>query len=342
MPTQGDMSGTNSAAVMGGGGLRAGTGYALASVLAMGVLDVANRAAVAVFQANPWGLAFFQILFGGVFLLLVAGVGREGLATLRSPLTWVVGFTRVLHLLAYVFALSLLSATEVGFLGKLSGLLALVLAFLVFRRVPGRGEWPGVAVMALAWLLLATQPGIPAAAVLFVAVAALTSAVESVVLELHPELGRALGFRAVCRMTGAVMVATSLTLIAAMAGLRLMEVGEVVSGLPPLDGFFSPRTLACGLVVGALVRTLYMITMFLTIRSARAEVFLLFATLAPFVTLAAEALLARLLPLPLGTLDAFDALCGALLAAGAAWIVLARLRAERPAVPAAVEGAGCA
>lgn len=315
---------------------RAGVAIGFASAGVISIMDIANRIAVTEFGANPWGMTFWQFLVGGAVLLLIGGRGAVPWRTLRRPVTWVLGVVRVAHVVFFVMALTVLSATEVALLCALGPLLATLGAWMLFRRRPRGIEWPGLVLMAGGWGLLAIQPDMTPFALVCILGAAGTSAALVVLTEWHPDLAAALTLRGLIAMTGMVMVATGATFLLAFGGVwALIGMAAVDPGVIRLDGFFAVATLVCGAVIGLVLRSIYTVTMFMAIRSAHAEVFLMIGTVIPFVSAVLEGALDRLGVAPAPTLSLTDLMLGVPICLGALWIVWTRVRPSRTGRPPA-------
>lgn len=313
--------------------MEAGVFFAVISVLFQGVLDVANRFAVTELAMSPWDMVTIQLMFGGITLSIVAGFGQKLVRTLRHPITWAIGLVRVTHLLIFILALTVLTATEVSFLTKINSMMAIVMSMALYGRRLDRREVYGLVVFLGGWIFLACHQSGDTLGLVLVLLAAFTTALEGILAESHKELIRAMTFREHCRYTGVVMFVSGLVFF--IAGVATTSLQPDLAPTHFLYGYLPQNPLEITLyaflvsvAVGVFIRAGYTYYMFKAIRTIKTEYYLMVTTLAPFITMGLESLLGYFGILETRGLDGMDVLGGVILTLGALWMIVARVERE--------------
>lgn len=314
--------------------METGVFFALISVAFHALTTIANRYAVTQLTISPWDMAMLQLTFGGVVLLALAGFGNKGFRTLRHPFTWAIGLIRVFHLLMYILALTVLTATEVEFLVKINIFMAIILSITFYGRRLERTELGGLGLFLVGWATLTCFQSGGIWGLVFISLAAFTTALEGILAESHKELIRAMTFREHCRYTGVIMAVTGLVFFLAGAVMGLISENFLAID-HPMQGYIPHAqldltllSLAVGAGVGIFFRAGYTYYMFKAIRTIKTEYYLMVTTLAPFITMGLESLLGYLGYLETHGLDGMDVLGGVILTLGALWMIVARVERE--------------
>lgn len=315
------------------------TGFliSLVSILIGAALAVANRYAATTLAVSPWALTFWQMLAGGAVLMLLTGTPKRSLNTLKHAMTWGVGLLRTLQVLAFVWALHHLTATEATFMLNLNIPLSLLFAWLFMKRPLPKGERSGFVIVCFGLVaLFASQDGVIGSGILAVTLASLCWTLEGFLIETHPHFKRAGTFRERACGTGAALVATSTVFL--LAGVLIGSYSQTQpdatqsilanSFMPTRDGLLSTVGILSGVLIGIFLRGPRTYGEYRAIRLAKTEYYMISIALLPFVMLMMESLLSIFGLVKTNNLSATDIVFGAVTTAGAMLMVLARVRNE--------------
>ncbi len=185
-----------------------------AAFLAVFLLSLSNifaRYSVLTFSASPPVYSAFTVLVAALTLLIVAGPGDAGLATLRSLHTWLYGVLQVLFGISEVYAYSSATTIEGTTLLRFTIVFTMFASWFILGRRPLWTDILGSAIVFcalahVAWTLPPTSRPITLFAIL---VASLFLTLRTVIAETHPTSVRALTAREQCRVTGIVLLVTA-------------------------------------------------------------------------------------------------------------------------------------
>ena len=253
---------------------------------------VCNRIALTSFAVDAYAMTCWQLVFGGMALILIAPGRRIPWQQFTLPINWIYGFLRVLTGVSWTAALLYISAPQSGILSQTGMPLAAIAATFVFGRTPGRSEWFGHAIVIAGtlWLTLHLPGGFSNPAVLLMLASEFTAIASSVVAELHPH-NQIKDAWAHLRFTGVLLLITaSLFLIAP-------PLIEFISPVPipyiSTAELFGKETLLAGLLIGILFRGPAMVMTLRSIKTAGVEKYILSTSILPFVLLGLEMLAAK-------------------------------------------------
>jgi drug/metabolite transporter (DMT)-like permease len=307
--------------------------YAFTAFAFMAVLDIANRWALTTHNLHMSGLMMVQLLAGGGVMVLLAHkpAGASLKTFLKKPLTWAVGLYRSFELILYFLALHHVTATEFGFLMKANVLLIFVLTWLVFKRTPGKNEWFGLGLLALsiAGLLAFDFPGWLALGL----VLAVSLPIESILIELHPDLNHPHKLRQQLWYSGHLLFASGVVLT--VGGVILGLIASHTPFYSLIQPFaatpqvmFTPEVLWYGVISGIIIRSPYLFYTFQAVRKAKSEIYQLTGALSPFLTLGLESALGALGLVNVKSLSISDIAWGLLIVIGSVWVIVARIQKE--------------
>lgn len=303
------------------------------------LMNLSQRYAAAELGASPWGLAFWQMVTGGFFLILISGTPKWSLLTntLRNSSSWMIGCVRMVNIVSFVFAITALTATETCFLLNWNVPFAVLLAAVFMKRQPPKNEWPFYAIMitGLVMFMLRQDGGILNPGVIASFICAFSWALEGFIVENHPEIRRSLTFRDRCRSTGAVMIVTATVFLAftALVGSGLEQMAKsnqfvttLADAIPPGEVLFSTLSIASGIIIGMLARGPRTYTEYRAIGLVKTEYYMASMTLLPFVILFVESILGFLGIVSTDTLTGGDIGLGVIVTAAAMGIIFQRMR----------------
>lgn len=262
------------------------------TTLMWSLMLVCNRIALTSFDIDAYAMTCWQLVFGGIALVLIAPGRRIPWRQFTLPINWAYGFLRVLTGVTWTSSLLYISTPESGILSQTGMPLAALAATFILGRTPGRSEWLGHAVLlaGAGWVAMHLPGGITNPAVLLMLASEFTAIASSVLAELHPD-NQIKDAWAHLRFTGVLLLITaSIFLIAA-------PVIDFISPVPipfiSIDGLFGTETLLAGLLIGVLFRGPAMVLSLRSIKTAGIEKYILSTSILPFILLAIEMLASK-------------------------------------------------
>jgi drug/metabolite transporter (DMT)-like permease len=209
--------------------------------------------------AHPVALILYAMLASAVALLAVTGVGPDALRIALAPQSWLVGIGTIGIEVFYYALLEHVGPAHGSLLLRVAIPLALLIGWMLFARRPRRLSvlGAGVVVLGIAPLVFAVDGQHRGAVTMTAVAAALSSNLRGFAAEFHPWNRRAKTVLEKLRVTGLVVLVTSLASLALTGGLALsiaagwMPATELV---PTADQMLHGPTIVLGtIVVGALL-----------------------------------------------------------------------------------------
>ena len=209
--------------------------------------------------AHPVALILYAMLASAVALLAVTGAGPDALRVMLAPQSWLVGIGTIAIEVFYYALLEYVSPAHGSLLVRLAIPLALVVGWTLFARRPHRLSvlGAGVVLVGIVPLIVAIDGAHRAAAAAMAVAAAVASNLRGFASEFHPWNQGAKTVLEKLRVTGLVVLVTSLTSLALTGGFAL-AIGA--GWMPPTElvptaaqMLHGPTFLLGTLVVGALL-----------------------------------------------------------------------------------------
>ncbi|MEQ8825115.1 MAG: hypothetical protein RIC14_12155 [Filomicrobium sp.] len=231
--------------------------------------------------------------FAALGMLLISGLGERPVAVALARASLVFGFSTVLLEAFYFLLLAIMTPAETSLSLRLSVPVSIVIGWLFFERGVSRQIWFGSLIITLAALpvVLGVKAGDVIAAVLLAGLCSIFVAVKTFASEFNSANRAARGVVGKLRVTGLVVLST--TLIGAAVVMPLVALKEVgVSGLPAflpaVSEFWKPATLITAIVLGAPVFVAMTYLTFSSVVKIGTESFLATSAFTPFAVLAIE------------------------------------------------------
>ena len=241
--------------------------------------------------AHPVAFLCYAMPVAAMTLLTFTGAGPNWWPIVRHPLSLVVGFGIIGMEAVYYVLLQIVSPTDGSLLVRLNVPAAALVGFLLLRRRPtGFGLIGQSIVLAGIFGFAATMGESQRASGLLLAVACgLIMSLRAFATELHPWNRSARTIEEKMRLTGLVLLVTSLLGTGLVAGLMVMVAKGAIPAqawLPQVHHFLHAPTVALGLFMGALLLTTMQYLGFSVVLKIQAQNFVATTALIPLVTLA--------------------------------------------------------
>jgi drug/metabolite transporter (DMT)-like permease len=278
----------------------AATGWweAFAFVWVIGCLNLTYAAGIAL-GVHPTAFLLEAFLFGGISLLLIAGPGENAHKIILAPQTWAYGAATIAGEIFYYLMIVFVPPADASVFMRVTILLTIVLGWLaVGRRItPMRGLGMAIVLIGLfitGYFFPATH-SVPFLAATLASAASMS--VRNLLAEFHPWNRRGRTVIEKMRVTGLVVLATSIAgLIAASVLAALVAYGLLppLPALPPVHQFLALPTVVLALTMGCVIITAMQYLMFSSVVKITSENFFAVASLSPLMTLILQEGAARL------------------------------------------------
>ncbi len=265
---------------------------AMGFVVAIAVLSIVYAIAV---EAGAHVTAFILIstVISGAALVALAGPGRDGLAIMMSPASWLLGLLHIAMEGAYCFALISLSPAETSLIVRLSVPVAMATSYLLLARRPGRAQVAGAAIVTLAVAIVVAglDLTVQLAGVLACLSCALTVTFRALASEVHPWNRAARTIKGKMQVTGLLVLVTALASLAAVGIAMALIAAGVMAANPivprPADFLHAP-TLLLATLVGAAIFSVMNYLQFSAVVKIGTESLIIASALMPMATLALQ------------------------------------------------------
>lgn len=300
---------------------------------------VLARYIVAPLGADPLIFATASIFVSSGVLVIIAGPGTGGIATIKSPHTWAYGLLQILMGITEILSFIFITSTESSLLGRMAIAISLIGAWVFLNRRPTGFDILGALVVlaGVGYVTVNLESGVRIAALVCMFFTALFSVTRTLIAETHPESLLAHSVKDRCRVTGYVLAVTSFALTAVFLLIALLQkqadmpqqMFHFFSLFPRVEDFYHLPTLAGSLVFGATLFPLGAYYYFYAAKVAKTEVLVMVLAFMPLFTFLFEGLAATFGFLDVSSITWQDALAGAIIIFGAVFMLIMRQKKEK-------------
>ncbi|MFM9939282.1 MAG: hypothetical protein ACKVP7_07290 [Hyphomicrobiaceae bacterium] len=276
-------------------------------VVALTALNIAYGLAHAA-GAHPVAFLVYAMLIAAMSLLLITGPGPHWLAVIRHPLSWVVGFGIIGMEAGYYLLLLYVTPAEGSVLNRINLPVSILAGWLLFGRRTSLISFSGIVLMSMAvGLYVTTIPHDVVWMALFLGtLCALISVTRNFSAEFHPWNRSAKTVFEKMRITGLMLLVTSVTGTAVVGGLMALVHGGLVppsAAIPAPGAFAHLPTLGLAAFMGVFVLTAMQYFGFSAVVRIGTERFIAAGSMVPVTTLLVQNVAAMLGVLPVALVD---------------------------------------
>ncbi len=266
-------------------------------VIAVSALNVLYAYAVAQ-GVSVIVFVLYALIGTSVVMLATSGAGKDAAAIIRAPQSWVFGGASVALEAIYFLLVGLMSPAEASLTARLSVPASLLIGWWLFSaRITLRQVVGGLIVIAAVVPVLAWVPSDRrGVAIVLGVLCALTVAVKTFASEFHPWNRAAESIGEKIRVTGLVVLATTL-LSLAVTGLAMMGaaagLGSMDKVAPSPTAFVHAPTILLALLFGTAILTAMTYLQFSSVVKIGTSNFLATSALTPLSAYGLQTLAAR-------------------------------------------------
>jgi drug/metabolite transporter (DMT)-like permease len=237
----------------------------------------------------------YAMLIAAAVLVAVAGPGSEPVRIMLAPLSWLVGAGIIGMEAFYFMTLWYVTPAEASVLTRLAIPVSMVMGYGLTGRRPTPRALLGAGLVAagVVWLSsgMPVETATPGLALAFAC--AIVMSMRTYATEFHPWNRRAVTVIDKMRVTGLVLLSTSIAgtlLVAALMAAGTAGLLGPATWLPTADQFLHLPTLLVAMLVGAVVLTAMQYLSFSSVVKIGTQNFIAATAFTPLVTLAAQEL----------------------------------------------------
>jgi drug/metabolite transporter (DMT)-like permease len=242
---------------------------------------------------HPIAFILYAMLVSALVLIAITGPGTEALRIMASPRSWLVGAGTIGMEIFYFLLLEHIAPALGSLLVRLTMPFSLLIGWVLFARRPGRLAFLGAGIVSA--VVLALLPFVEAEHRLSVAIAAVGAALafclRSFAAEFHPWNRAARTVHEKLRISGLVVLVTSLgSLALAGGGGALVATGHLPPHpmLPTAAQMLHLPTVLLGVLVGGVILIAMAVLGFSCVVKITTENFAAVTSLTPLATLLAQ------------------------------------------------------
>lgn len=261
-------------------------------VMALTALNFAYGAGH-VLGVHPVAFLVYAMLFAALALLAITGPGVDWRDVISHPLSWVIGFGIIGMEAAYYMLLRFVTPADGSLLIRLNLPFSVLVGWLLLGRPVNGATVAGIAfvMVAVAWFIGGIDASTQITAMLLALTCALISVTRNFSAEFHPYNRAATTVFEKMRVTGLMLMVTSLTGTAVVAVLMALTAAGVLSvsqAVPSPEAFLDLPTIVLGAFMGLLVLTAMQYFGFSSVVKIGTENFIAANSFVPLTTLAAQ------------------------------------------------------
>lgn len=303
--------------------------YALIAVCLWAVYDVYVRFVGVNFNVHPWVFISIANLVAAACLITASGRGPLGLQTLKDPHTWFFSFSNIFMDILFVYILLLISTTEANFIIRASIITTAIVVWSQNKRPLIKAQLIGYAMILGGVVAVASnlEQEVRAQAIMYLTIMVALMTVRTYVVETHTTSNKAESWSDKSRVTGYVLLATSLSfIIFGYLGALLktdMSQAAIESSvifneiIPNLNEFINPVTFTAAFLLGVFNISFSNFFYFQSTKMIGSEQFLMVAAILPILTFVLEYVASVYGLLSINSVDHSDIYAGVVITAGA-------------------------
>ncbi len=259
--------------------------------------------------AHPIAFVLYAMVVSAAALLAITGPGPEALAIVLAPQSWLIGIGTIAMEVFYYLLLQHVPPADGSLLVRLTVPVSLLVGWTFFARRPRPLTWLGAAVMCLGMVpvIVSVTPARLGDVLVAAAGCALAFNLRTFSAEFHPWNRRARTVMEKLRITGLVVLVTSITglaLTGTAAALIAMGTLPPTTLVPTADEMLHVPTILLGALVGSVILTAMWVLSFSCVVKITSENFAAAAAFSPLAALIVQLAAGAVGLIPLFPVDA--------------------------------------
>lgn len=285
----------------------------LTAIVLLSLSNVCMRYFITAYHVQPAIFVCANAFTCALILILFAGPGTGGIKTVLSFHTWGYGMFQILTNIGMSFAFVYITSTETKLMSSIEIIFSFVLAYIFLKRKPNLYDIFGMVITLIAFALVAINldAAVRFDAILWVIVGSLAVTFRTIIAETHPQNIKEQSVKDRCRVTGYIMIITTISFILFFAVLAQFENSldfnnPLLKLVPHKQDFFHTASIVCGVILGTLVYPATMYFYFMAAKFANTETFAMMRSIQPMVTYGIEFVFALVTVLSVSAISNID------------------------------------
>ncbi len=316
--------------------MRKGFGLCLIMVFLWSLGNILKRYVAVEYGVNPVIFSISSLFAASIFLIIAGGPGKLGIATLKNIYSWAYGFFEVLITISVMFLFVYVSSTATSILTQVSVVMICILSFIIFKRRIFLTDIIGsiVILCGIAQVIMNTDQEIMLTVTMITLLSATLVSLRAIITEAHPLSSKAEGIKQRCRVTGYVVLVSSvffMILFTALSYIKQQYGGDnyiitnIFKTVPNQSDFFDSNSVLAGVIFGILILSLIRYFYFYATKVANSDNLLIFGALTPVITFLFEKIFIACDLLPEHAVTIEYLYWGATISAGSIIMILGRI-----------------
>ena len=306
---------------------------ALSTVIVWAILNVVNRFCVLKYDVNVIVFTAFMIFATGVSLLIIREPVKPEDWKNGVKYSWLYTIMQIIRSFTLISTFLYITSTETSLLFNIEIVITYLLAYFIFRRVPYPGDYLGILIILLGFILfIFTLPaGIRTIVSILVIVSATASCIRSIVVEETTIWSPSTTVRQKCGISGYTLFYGGLALIflffivATIKYFLAVPVPASLAFLRYLPGFpemLHPETIIAACLAGFFINAATTYLYYATLKYSTSETFMAVRAFQPILTFVFEIIAALFYTAMRPDLETQDYLLGGLIILGSLLILI--------------------
>lgn len=307
---------------------------ATSTVIVWALLNIINRFCVLKYDINIIVFTSFMIFATGVSLLMIRKQVTPENWKKGIKYSWLYTGMQIIRSFTMISTFLYITPTETSLLFNIEVVIAYILAYAIFKRIPYRGDYAGILVILSGFILFvsALSADIRPTVVLLVMVSATASCIRSIVVEKTTLGNPDTSIRQKCGISGFTLFYGGLSLIGFFFSLALLKhllpeqhpnlFYRFLSHLPSLSEMVHPATIISACLTGLCINAATTVLYYATLKFSTSEIFMTIRAFQPVLTFLFELLAATAYAAMRPRLSTLDYIYGGLLVIGSLLILI--------------------
>ena len=313
--------------------------FAISTVFVWAILNVVNRYCVVKYDVNIIVFTSYMIFATGVSLLLIRQQVTPQDWKSGVKYSWLYTIMQIIRSFSMISTFVYITSTETSLLFNIEIVITYIMAYLIFRRKPYKGDYWGILIILTGFILfiVSLPKEIRTIVSILVIASATASCIRSIIVEETTVRSPQTTVRQKCGISGYTMFVGGLLLVIFFlitAGVKYLigatppPVLSILNYLPDFKEIFHPATVISACIAGFCINALTTYLYYSTLQYSKSETFMAVRAFQPVLTYTLEIIAALYLDAMRPDLNLKDYLFGSLIILGSLMILIIPARAK--------------
>lgn len=306
---------------------------ALSTVIVWAILNVVNRFCVLKYDTNIIVFTAFMIFSTGISLMLIRQQVTPENWKSGVKYSWLYTIMQIIRSFTMISTFLYITSTETSLLFNIEIIITYILAYVIFRRIPYKGDFLGILIILVGFILfIFTLPENQRTIIsILILVSATASCIRSIVVEETTIWAPDTTVRQKCGISGYTMFYGGLYLVLFFYGTALLRflldeplprMLTFLHYLPSLGEMLHPETVISACIAGFLINASTTYLYYATLKYSTSETFMAVRAFQPVMTYLLEIIAALFYVSMRPTLTIQDYILGGIIILGSLLILI--------------------